>query len=291
MIIDCFPFFNELDLLEIRLQLLEDIVDRVVLVESTRTFSLRKKKLYYFENKDRFKKYNNRITHIIVDDTPALFNRIFLCKPSNLFWLIKNKKPLTLNPHNIDFHQKNKVVNGIKNCQDDDVILLSDLDEIPNPSIFNEISFLKKGKKGALRLDNFSYFLNGRLYDKNNKYVSWYGPAILEFKNFRSFHAERKEAINFKKEKKDSIFQTIENAGWHLGYLGGVEKVCQKILSAAHNELNTKNFNNKTNIEKHINEGLFIVKEKNWKIRYEPLEDIFPKNICSVLEKYPRLIK
>ena len=119
----------------------------MVLVESTRTFSLRKKKLYYFENKDRFKKYNNRITHIIVDDTPALFNRIFLCKPRNLFWLIKNKKPLTLNSHNIDFYQKNKVVNGIKNCQDDDVLLLSDLDEIPNPSIFNEISFLKKVKK------------------------------------------------------------------------------------------------------------------------------------------------
>ena len=53
MIIDCFPFFNELDLLEIRLRLLDDIVDKVVLVESTRTFSLNKKKLYYNENKEK----------------------------------------------------------------------------------------------------------------------------------------------------------------------------------------------------------------------------------------------
>ena len=78
MIIDCFPFFNELDLLEIRLRLLDDIVDRVVLVESTRTFSLNKKKLYYSENKERFKKYNKKIIHIIVDSTPAFFDRFFI---------------------------------------------------------------------------------------------------------------------------------------------------------------------------------------------------------------------
>ena len=54
MIIDCFPFFNELELLKIRLKLLDNIVDRVVLVESTRTFSLKKKKLYYDENKNFF---------------------------------------------------------------------------------------------------------------------------------------------------------------------------------------------------------------------------------------------
>ena len=52
MIIDCFPFFNEIELLKIRLELLDDIVDRVVLVESTRTFSLKKKS--YFIMKIKF---------------------------------------------------------------------------------------------------------------------------------------------------------------------------------------------------------------------------------------------
>ena len=49
MIIDCFPFFNELDLLDIRLKLLDNIVDKVVLVESTRTFTLSKKKLLHLK--------------------------------------------------------------------------------------------------------------------------------------------------------------------------------------------------------------------------------------------------
>ena len=291
MIIDCFPFFNELDLLEIRLKLLDDIVDRVVLVESTRTFSLRKKKLYYLENKDRFKRYNSKITHIIVDDTPAFLNRIFLSKPRNLFWLIKNKKSILLNPHHIDFYQKNKVINGLENCQADDIIILSDLDEIPNPNIFNEISFLKNGAKGALELENFCFFLNGKLYDNKNSQVFSYGPAILEFKNFRSFHAERKEARSLKKEDNNHNFEIIKNAGWHFGYLGGVDKVRQKILSAAHVELSTNSFNTRSNIEKHINKGLFIVKEKNWKINYKPLDNLFQKNICKVLEKYPSLLK
>ena len=81
MIIDCFPFFNELDLLDIRLKLLDNIVDKVVLVESTRTFTLSKKKLFYNENKNRYKKYKDKIKHIIVDDSPALFNKFFVHKP------------------------------------------------------------------------------------------------------------------------------------------------------------------------------------------------------------------
>jgi len=291
MIIDCFPLFNELDLLEIRLKLLEDIVDRVVLVESTKTFSLRNKKLYYYENKDRFKKYNNKITHIIVDDTPALFDRIFLCKPRNLFWRIKNKKPIILNPHHIDFYQKDKIINGLKHCQADDIIILSDLDEIPNPSIFNDLSFFKKGKNIALELENFCYFLNGKLYDENNKYVPWPGPAILEFKNFRSFHAERTEVRNLNNNKDNDNYKTIKNAGWHFGYLGGIERVQQKIRSAAHLELNTNEINNKTNIKRYINDGIFIVENKKWKAKYEPIENLFPEKIYNLLKKYPHLIK
>ena len=291
MIIDCFPFFNEIDLLKIRLKLLNNIVDRVVFVESTPTFSLKKKKIYYFENKDLFKKYNTKITNIIVDDTPALFNRIFLRKPRDLFWLLKNKKSLSLNPHHIDFYQKNKVINGLKNCKEDDILLLSDLDEIPNPSVFNDLSFLGKNKNGALELNNFCYYLNGKLYDQNNKQVTWMGPAILQFKNFRSFHVERKEAINSLKNNNANKFQIIKNAGWHFGYLGGLKKVQHKIRSAAHIELNTEKINNKDKIIKKINSGTFIVKEKQWKAKYELMEDLFSKDIYQILNEFPHLIK
>ena len=132
MIIDCFPFFNELDLLDIRLKLLDDIVDKVILVESTRTFTLTKKRLFYNENKNRYSKYKNKITHIIVDDSPALFNKFFIHKLKNIFWLLKNKKSIFLNAHDIDFYQKNQVSKGLRNCDENDILILSDLDEIPN---------------------------------------------------------------------------------------------------------------------------------------------------------------
>ena len=291
MIIDCFPFFNEIDLLKIRLKLLDDIVDRVVLVESTRTFSLKKKKLYYNENKFLFEKYNKKITHIIVDDTPALFNRLFIRKPRHLFWLIRNGKPLFINAHHIDFYQKNKINEGLDDCKDDDILLLSDLDEIPNPLVFNDLSFLNNKRGGALILENFCYYLNGRLYDRNNDPVFEVGPAILKFKDFRSFHAERREARHSVGENNSNNFQILKNSGWHFGYLGGLKKVQYKIRSAAHSELNTKEINNKRKIKTQIAEGDFVIKEKDWKAKYENIEDLFPENICNILRKFPNLIK
>ena len=70
MIYDCFQFFNELDLLKLRLNVLDSVVDYFVLTEATVTFSGDSKPLYYYENKKLFEKYNHKIIHNIVDDTP-----------------------------------------------------------------------------------------------------------------------------------------------------------------------------------------------------------------------------
>jgi beta-1,4-mannosyl-glycoprotein beta-1,4-N-acetylglucosaminyltransferase len=69
-IIDCFTFFNELKMLELRLTELNDVVDYFVLVESTKTFSNNDKQLFYKENKHLFEKFNDKIIHIIVDEFP-----------------------------------------------------------------------------------------------------------------------------------------------------------------------------------------------------------------------------
>lgn len=110
-IYDCFQFFNELDLLEIRLNVLNDHVDYFVLTESTVTFSGLNKPLYYQENKDRFEKFNDKIIHVVVEDTPDG------------------------NPFERDVFQKNAIIRGLQDCEDDNIILTSDLDEIPDPEI------------------------------------------------------------------------------------------------------------------------------------------------------------
>ena len=66
-IIDCFIFYNELDMLEYRLNVLNDVVDLFILVEATHTFVGNSKQLYYQENKERYQKFHNKIIHIIVD--------------------------------------------------------------------------------------------------------------------------------------------------------------------------------------------------------------------------------
>ena len=288
MIFDCFPFFNELDLLEIRLRLLNKIVDRFVLIESNKTFSLKKKKLYFLENKERFGKYENKIIHIIVEDTPALFNKFFIPRPKSLLWRLLHKKRISLNAHDIDSFQRNMVTEGLSDCRDEDIIILSDVDEIPNPKIISQID--PGNNRYALEMQNFCYYLNGKLFEKNNLPVSWIGSSIIKYKNFRSFHAEAREA-RILTVSNDTSYKKIQNGGWHFGYLGGLEKVQYKIQSAAHTELNTKNINNKQKIQKQINEGTFLVDEKRWQAKYEPIENLFPESISNILKDFPDLIK
>ena len=115
MVYDCFQFFNELDILKIRLNVLAPVVDRFVISEATETFSGIKKPLYYEENKELFAAFQDRIIHVVVDDTPQG------------------------DTHYRDTFQKNAVTRGLKDCTDDDIVIFSDLDEIPNPDKIREI--------------------------------------------------------------------------------------------------------------------------------------------------------
>ena len=99
-------------------------MDKFVISEATETFSGLQKPLYYEENKDMFKEFEDKIIHIVVDDTPQG------------------------DTHYRDTFQKNAVTRGLKDCKDDDIIIFSDLDEIPNPDkiseILKDISFCSK---------------------------------------------------------------------------------------------------------------------------------------------------
>ena len=70
MVYDSFQFFNELDILLLRMHILDDVVDKFVISESTVTFSGDAKPLYYEENKGMFKEFEHKIIHNVVDDTP-----------------------------------------------------------------------------------------------------------------------------------------------------------------------------------------------------------------------------
>ena len=112
---DCFIFFNELELLKVRLEELNPYVDKFVLVESHETFSGKDKPLYYSENKELFKEFEDKIIHVVLPKTNL-----------NGTW-------------QREAHQRNQIVRGLQGCQKDDIIMVSDLDEIPRGSQLNQV--------------------------------------------------------------------------------------------------------------------------------------------------------
>lgn len=230
MVYDCFQFFNELDILKIRLHVMSPIVDKFVISEATETFSGLKKPLYYEENKEMFAEFEDKIIHVVVDDTPEG------------------------DTHDRDTFQKNAVTRGLKDCTDDDIIIFSDLDEIPNPEKIKEI--LKDFQEDkiyhfAQRL--FYCYLNmeevsGNLLSYAGEFEGverkkWIGTKMCSYKLLREHNLQLGE-LRFPERKEIGI--RVEDGGWHFGYMGGKgekdikKRVQEKVISAAHQEYNSK---------------------------------------------------
>lgn len=116
MIFDAFMFFDELDLLEIRLNILNDHVERFILVEATTTFSGQPKKLVFDKNRERFAAFVSKIEHVIVRDMP--------CDPSNRW--------------PAEYFQRNAIMRGLTRARNCNWVIVSDVDEIWNPQIVSE---------------------------------------------------------------------------------------------------------------------------------------------------------
>ena len=117
MICDTFMFFNELDVLEIRLHELSDVVDRFVLVESPRTFTNKPKPCYYADHKERFADFHDRLMYVRADDFDSV----------NMG-----------NPWDVEAYHRRCLLQGLQDCKPDDVIMMSDVDEIPRPDVVHD---------------------------------------------------------------------------------------------------------------------------------------------------------
>lgn len=274
MIYDCFTFFNELDLLEIRLNVLNDVVDKFVLVEATKTHAGQDKPLYFEENKARFEKFNDKIIHIIIDDYPEY----------ETSWTYEN-------------HQRNCITRGLVECKDEDIILISDLDEIPNPEIISKYS--KTDGIKLLEQNMYYYFVNYT----NVTYPVWrMGTKMLSYKDFFNSLDNIKIGYNeFLIEKlnqgttptKIRLYKKvkhIKNAGWHFSYCGGIDAIAYKIKSFSHQEFNSEEFTDKEEIKKRIENGEDIFRRKGFKYEAVKLDSTFPQYILDNKEKYSNLI-
>jgi len=201
---DCFQFYNELDLLDLRLAELSPVVDHFVLVEAAYTHAGAPKPLYYAENRERFARYADKIIHVVVEDDPGGFA-----------WVR-------------EAHQRQAILRGLTQAGPADMVVISDADEILRPEVVRRLRTV--GGDGpslfAPHLDIHLYFLNLRAPNP------WISVAAAPFAL-----VQRVGANNMRYLAKQGIGQTIPAAGWHFTWMGGMDRFLAKLDAFAHREM------------------------------------------------------
>ena len=195
MIYDCFIFNGEFDILDIRLNELNDVVDKFVILEGSTTFQGQHKELYFDNQMDAYREFQDKIIYIT------------FAPQGNTTWERES-------------YSRNQVAKALHRAQPDDIILLSDADEIPRASVVKD---LDPQEVTVLNMDEYYYSLN--------LWHAYYGfTRACYFKDFPGGQALRRTWT------EDMPF--IENAGWHFSFLMTPAQIAKKIQSFSHDELN-----------------------------------------------------
>lgn len=270
MIYDCFTFYNELDLLDIRFHEMYDHVDKFVLVESTKTFTYNDKPLYFHENKERYSQYSDKIIHVIVDDMPMMASA----------W-------------DREYYQRNAILRGISNANPSDLIIIADVDEIISKKTLAALRVSEKVIFGFRLV--FSYF-------KIN-YINTEGP---EASSVSAMAARADIVASATPQKVRSARQVLNNirpgqvledrasilddSGWHFSYLGDEEFIVNKIRNFSHQEFNNHSFLSSINVEEIMRQGRDLFNRSGYVWKIVPVDDRFPETITSNISKYKKYI-
>ena len=226
---DCFMYFDEDLLLDLRLNSLSKFVKKFIITEATYTHNGSKKELKFDISK--FQKFKDKIIYIVVDK-----------QPKNILELVEGEtkdqraEKLILNGMARDYFQRENLNRGLADASNDDIILISDLDEIPNLETLD----LSKIKNNIVIFEQkmFYYKLN-LLYED----FKWLGTKAVKHKNFlspqwlrnikgRKYPFWRLDILFSKKKYSNLLF--VNNGGWHFTCLRTAEELEKKLLNFAH---------------------------------------------------------
>ena len=269
MVYDCFSYWDEDLLLELRLNILNNHVDYFVIIEGNKTWQNNPKKLSF--NIDKFSKFKEKIIYVPVTDLPD----------GNDPYLREN-------------YQRNCISKGIVNAKNNDLILISDLDEIPNPENLNK--FNTKMRFAVFKQKHFYYKFN--LRSKKNPF--WHGTRICVKKYLESPQWLRE--LKFKKRPfwridKFRLNNIIENGGWHFCNLKTPEKLLYKYKNLCEtndpihfkNKINEKYLNINNVEEKLLNKKDIIGRDDTF--LKENIDETFPEFLTSNLNKYKKWVE
>jgi beta-1,4-mannosyl-glycoprotein beta-1,4-N-acetylglucosaminyltransferase len=221
-------FYNEIDLLTYRLNLLNDVVDFFIIVESTHSHNGKEKNLTYLENKALFESFHKKIIHIVVEDFPHKYPNIDFSRREQ--WLNEG-------------HQRNAIsrgLNKIDTLSESDVIIIADLDEIPDPRTLLNI------KKSNIKVDFNALVMDLYYYNLNTKIKGdWRHCKILDYKTYKSMNMTCNQI-------RRTGSKAILNGGWHLSYFGDKYFIQNKIQNFGHQEFNNSRFTDLSKIEERV---------------------------------------
>lgn len=196
MLVDAFTFYNELDILELRLCVLDAHVDRFIIVESELTHAGGPKELFFEKNKQRYAQWLDKITHIIV--------RV-------------EDMPIDKNPWSREKYQRDCILQGLKSVPDDAIVMLSDVDEIPDMA--------------RISLGTLPVVIHMWMFEYSFEYLHtgepWFGTVITTVSDMKT------RTPTFFRDNRWS-FKRFTYAGWHLTSFGDASHVLNKINTYAH---------------------------------------------------------
>lgn len=262
-IYDCFTFLNELELLELRLMTTDKIADYFVIVEANQTHSGIPKEYIIEKNWHLFEKYHSKIRYI---------KTVLPCINPSQSWTNEN-------------FQRNEIVKGITDADPEDYIMISDLDEIPNPEGVLDAINNKKWEQFILEQKLTYYYVN------NLAGQNWHGTVVIKKKMLITPQRCR----NVDRHKPPRV---VLNGGWHYSYFGGVDKIKQKMDSYAEHTEVVKEFGNFVKDKKHIEEcvktGKDLFKRDNdWRYakKFVSLDEMEHIEVKEWMIKYPQFVK
>ena len=230
-IYDCTLYYDEDLILEARLNILNQYIDKFIICEATFTHSGRKKKLNFDINK--FSKFKDKIIYTIQDTEP---NTIIY---EDLSKKIETPKNWRANAVKRIAHQRNKLLDEVNhNANSDDIILYSDNDEIPN---LNNIDIFNEKSKIVIFEQDLYYYKFNLLCDR----IKWYGTRAIKKKNLINFEWLRQikpkkypfyrfDTI-LKKDKYTNV-KIVKDGGWHFTRIISPEEIHKKELDAEHHD-------------------------------------------------------
>ena len=280
---DCFPFFKELDILEIRLRELWDLTDKFVLVESRKTHSGRDKPLFFADHRERFAPFMDKIIHVVADprDDAEIWQR--------------------------ERFQRDAIERGLVDANPEDLIIVSDVDEIPKPEELRKI-IASSGSRTihCLGCDQYRMRLNLRMLPDSD--IHHLGPVIVSRRHFRSATSLRafwprtgyrkiptviaKTWDTLRARKKLGFYgipNVVRAGAWHFSFIGDDDLIRDKLASYAHQETNVPEMLRTIPdaIRVALEEGRFL--RQTGLFRVEQL-DVLPMTVQREAKRFDHLI-